>query len=213
MNNSEFINAIAPIIVKEAKKRGYKYPSAIIAQACLESNYGRSGLSAKAHNYFGLKCGSSWKGKSINMKTCEEYTTGTLTQIRDNFRAYDSMEEGVKGYFDFIATKRYNNLKEATSPIDYLNKIKSDGYATSSRYVNNVYAVLTSNSLTRYDEIRDVAPEENSVQRRLIETIAKDVVRGKYGNGEARKARIEAMGYDYKAVQSVVNELLKGEKK
>lgn len=124
MTNSEFINAIAPIIVKEAKARGYNYPSAIIAQACLESNYGRSQLSAKYFNFFGLKCGSSWKGKSVNMKTCEEYTTGTLTQIKDNFRAYDNMAEGVKGYFDFIKAKRYNNLKEATSPIDYLQRLR-----------------------------------------------------------------------------------------
>lgn len=208
MTNAEFINAIAPIIVKEAKARGYKYPSAIIAQACLESNYGRSGLSAKYFNYFGLKCGSSWKGKSVNMKTCEEYTTGTLTQIKDNFRAYDNMTEGVKGYFDFIKTKRYNNLKEATSPIDYLTKIKADGYATSSTYVNNVYSTLTSNSLTRYDG-EAVEQPHRSV---FIENIAKDVVRGKYGNGEARKSKIEAMGYDYKEVQAVVNELLKGKR-
>lgn len=212
MTNSEFINAIAPIIVKEAKARGYNYPSAIIAQACLESNYGRSQLSAKYFNFFGLKCGSSWKGKSVNMKTCEEYTTGTLTQIKDNFRAYDNMTEGVKGYFDFIKAKRYNNLKEATSPIDYLTKIKADGYATSSTYVNNVYSTLTSNNLTRYDGNSNTSEEVNSVQRRLIEAIAKDVVRGKYGNGEARKSRIEAMGYDYKEVQAVVNDILKGRK-
>ena len=210
MTNSEFINAIAPIIVKEAKARGYKFPSAVIAQACLESNYGRSILSAYYFNYFGLKCGSSWKGKSINMKTSEEYTTGTVTQIRDNFRVFDNMEAGVKGYFDFISTKRYNNLKEATSPIDYLNKIKTDGYATSSRYVTNVYNVLTSNSLTRYDG--ETVTDDISVQDKTIVNIAKDVIRGKYGNGQTRKAWIEQMGYNYNEVQKVVNELLKGGK-
>lgn len=38
-----------------------------------------------------------------------------------------------------------------------------------------------------------------------IEEIAKDVIRGKYGNGPARKETLEAAGYDYNAVQAEVN--------
>ena len=52
----EFINNIGYIIQEEAKARGYQVCSPIIAQACLESNYGVSMLSARWHNYFGLKC-------------------------------------------------------------------------------------------------------------------------------------------------------------
>lgn len=46
----------------------------------------------------------------------EEYTPGTLTQIKDNFRVYDNMEEGVKGYFEFIQLSRYQNLRGITDP-------------------------------------------------------------------------------------------------
>ena len=67
----QFIETIAPIIQKYAKKYGYKVVSPIIAQACLESKYGFSGL-AKYYNYFGMKCGSSWKGKSVVKDTKEE---------------------------------------------------------------------------------------------------------------------------------------------
>lgn len=45
------------------------------------------------------------------MRTQEEYREGTLTSIRDNFRVFDSMEEGVKGYFEFIQLERYRNLR------------------------------------------------------------------------------------------------------
>lgn len=45
------------------------------------------------------------------MRTQEEYREGTLTSIRDNFRVFDSMEEGVKGYFEFIQLERYRNLQ------------------------------------------------------------------------------------------------------
>lgn len=147
----QFINNIGYIIQEEAKDRGYKVCSPIIAQACLESNYGASMLSARWHNYFGMKCGSSWKGKSVNLTTKEEYTQGQLTTIRDNFRAYDSMEDGVKGYFAFINTKRYANLKNATTPREYLEFIKRDGYATSSSYVNSNMNVISRHDLERFD--------------------------------------------------------------
>lgn len=147
----QFINNIGYIIQEEAKDRGYKVCSPIIAQACLESNYGASMLSARWHNYFGMKCGSSWKGKSVNLSTKEEYTQGQLTTIRDNFRTYDSMEDGVKGYFDFINTKRYANLKNATTPREYLEFIKRDGYATSSSYVNSNMNVISGHDLERFD--------------------------------------------------------------
>ena len=145
-----FINQIAPIIQREAKARGYKVCSAIIAQAVIESRYGESGL-AKYHNYFGMKCGNSWKGKSVNLSTKEEYTPGQLTTIKDNFRVYDSMEEGVKGYFDFISTNRYSNLKSAESAQVYLERIKADGYATSSRYVQTNIDCIRKYDLYKWD--------------------------------------------------------------
>ena len=146
-----FINEIGYIIQEEAKKRGYKVCSPIIAQACLESNYGVSQLASRWHNYFGMKCGSSWKGKSINLSTKEEYTQGTLTTIRDNFRIYNSMEDGVTGYFDFINVKRYDNLKNASTPREYLTRIKNDGYATSSSYVQSNMNVINRHDLQRFD--------------------------------------------------------------
>ena len=147
----QFINEIAYIIQEEAKKRGYKVCSPIISQACIESAYGTSSLGFRWHNYFGMKCGSSWKGKSINLSTKEEYQPGQLTTIRDNFRVYDSMEEGVKGYFDFISTNRYANLKNASTPKEYLEFIKRDGYCTSNSYVSTCLSCISRHDLERFD--------------------------------------------------------------
>lgn len=149
-----FINKIAPIVQKYAKQYGYKLSSPIIAQACLESGYGLSSLASKYNNYFGLKCGSSWRGKSVNLQTKEEYKAGTYTTIIDNFRVYDNMDAGVKGYFDFISTNRYKNLKTATTPKQYLEYIKADGYATSSSYVANTMDIVTKYNLTKYDSTK-----------------------------------------------------------
>lgn len=147
----KFIDEIAPIIQKYAKLYGYKVASPIIAQACIESAYGTSSLGYKYHNYFGMKCGSSWTGRSVNLSTKEEYKAGTLTSIKANFRVYDSMDSGVKGYFEFISTKRYFNLKTAATAQEYLQKIKADGYATSSTYVSTNMSCVTKYNLTKYD--------------------------------------------------------------
>ena len=153
-NTEEFIGCIAPLVQKYAPRYNVKVISPIIAQAILESASGESSLGKKYHNYFGLKCGTLWKGKSVNLLTGEEYTPGTYTTIAADFRVFDNMEEGVKGYFEFLFRNRtrYNNLIGETDPYRYLQKIKDDGYATSSKYVQNVYAVIQRYNLTRFDD-------------------------------------------------------------
>lgn len=200
---STFIQKIAPIIQNECKKRGYKVASPIIAQACLESAFGTSSLGYRYHNYFGMKCGSAWKGKSVNLKTKEEYTPGTLTTIRDNFRVYDSMEAGVAGYFDFISTKRYANLKDARTSREYLEMIKADGYATSSKYVQSNMNLIVSYNLVKYDDFN--GPVYKPITPQLISA----VIDGIFGVGAARVINLRNEGYDSTAVQAKVNELYK----
>lgn len=150
-----FIDTIAPMLQKYAALNGYNpiVVPAMIAQACQESFYG-SGLSSLAtvyHNYWGMKVGtSSYQGKSVNMATKEEYTQGTLTSIRSNFRAYDSMEDGVKGYFDFLKYPNYNACKGANTPELFIYYLKAGGWATSSTYIQNLTAKLDTLNLRKY---------------------------------------------------------------
>ena len=189
-------------IYAQCKRIGVAYnnlcPIAVTAQACIESNYGRSTLSKNYHNYFGLKCGKNWKGKRATFKTKEEYVHGILTTIVAEFRAYNNMEEGVNGYYEFVDTKRYANLKGVTDPSVYVHNIKDDGYATSYSYVSNVLNVVQNISpiIGIYDKLHNV------------DEIAQEVIDGKWGNGEERKALLSLYGYDYNAVQQKVNEIL-----
>ena len=152
MTKNEFIEAIAAYVKKYAPSYGIRVHSPVIAQAVLESGWGQTKLASLYHNYFGLKCGSRWKGRSVSMQTQEEYTAGTLTTIRDNFRVFDSMEDGVKGYFEFLQLPRYQNLRGITDPVLYLKTIKADGYATDSRYVDSNLRIINQYHLTRYDK-------------------------------------------------------------
>jgi GH24 family phage-related lysozyme (muramidase) len=52
-------------------------------------------------------------------------------------------------------------------------------------------------------------PTSTSVKK-SNEEIAKEVVAGKWRNGNARKTALTKAGYDYKTIQSLVNKLLKG---
>lgn len=218
MTHKEFIEVIAKYVIKYANDYGIKVHSPIIAQAILESGWGGSTLASKYNNFFGLKCGGSWKGKSVNMATKEEYTAGTLTDIRANFRVFDSIEDGVKGYFEFINYSRYSNLKGVANPEEYCRLIKADGYATSSTYVNNLMRVIRDNNLTRFDGTQENVEKENEYMVsgdivgtqltgvEIIELLAKEVIKGRYGNGNERKKKL---GELYPIIQKRVNELCK----
>lgn len=218
MTHKEFIEVIAKYVIKYANDYGIKVHSPIIAQAILESGWGGSTLASKYNNFFGLKCGGSWKGKSVNMATKEEYIVGTLTDIRANFRVFDSIEDGVKGYFEFINYSRYSNLKGVTNPEEYCRLIKADGYATSSTYVTNLMRVIRDNNLTRFDGTQENVEKENEdmvsgeivgtqlTGAEIIELLAKEVIKGRYGNGNDRKKKL---GELYPIVQKRVNELCK----
>lgn len=143
MDKASFINLLKPPILKMSEERGYNRNCipAMIAQAACESAWGESELSKKYHNYFGMKCGSSWTGKSVNMITHEETPAGNVI-IKDNFRAFDSVEDGVKGYFDFLEYSRYAPLKSCTDSESYIRTIKVCGWATSSTYIKTLLTIL-----------------------------------------------------------------------
>ena len=68
----KFIEYIAPMMVAEAKKRGYSIVSTSIAQAIVESAANTSTLSKVYHNFFGMKAQKGYKGEYVRMRTKEE---------------------------------------------------------------------------------------------------------------------------------------------
>ena len=200
-----FIKTIAPLIVAEGKKRGYRVVSPVIAQAICEGRYGNSSLASKYHYHFGLKCGSNWKGKSVNMRTGEEYTPGVHTTINAYFRAYDTDDDGIKGYYDFISTNRYANLKTSNTPLEYITNLNRDGYATSSTYINTLNTIVKKYNLTVYDNF--------NIKHTDTAKVVNDVIAGKYGVGDARRIALVNAGYNYNVIQAAVNAKLGGKTK
>ncbi len=211
MKLQEFVDMLYPVIVRTAPMYGHACSRAVMAQAITESWKG-NGISylAKLNNFFGLKCGTSWKGRSVNLKTKEEYIIGNITTIKDNFRVYDSVEAGVKGYFEFVNTKRYQNLKGVRDPERYLNLIKLDGYATSSTYVQTCMKNLKYVPVDWKDEDGTYPEEMIIVESSILDGLAKEVIAGLWGTGEHRKKKLKMAGYSYEQIQKRVNEIIRG---
>jgi len=113
MTPQEFIIAIAPYCVKYAQKYGFKVASPAIAQACLESAYGTS-EKAKHHNYFGLKYRPN--RLTVNNGTFidgsyEQEIDGSYYAITDQWYNFDTMEQGVAGYYEFLNITNYAKLR------------------------------------------------------------------------------------------------------
>lgn len=166
MSNQEFIKQIAVYVKQYAPLYGIKVYSPIIAQAILESSYGTSELAVNAHNYFGLKY------REGRCKTCigiynkvgsEQNSDGSYTSSAMKWCKFKDMENGVIGYFDFINISNYANLKGVTDPRKYLENIKSDGYATSLKYVDNLMSVIEKWNLTEYDKKEETSMSNSSL--------------------------------------------------
>jgi hypothetical protein len=153
MTRNEFLKKISSIVVAENNKRGKPlFSSVVIAQALLESNWGQSKLMMKANAVFGIKCGSSWKGKCYNAKTQECFDGKNFSTISAYFRAYNSLEESVSDYFNLITkSSRYRKACTTNTPKECITAIKNGGYATDPNYVSSIMFLIEHYNLTKYD--------------------------------------------------------------
>jgi uncharacterized protein YraI len=152
----EFIAAAAP--GAQQGWRQYGVPASVtIAQAILESGWGRSGLSAVDRNYFGIKCQNGYYGTHAN--GCHVYTTtecdkaGRCFETQDAFRTYASMARSFADHGHFLRTnKRYAPAFAHTKdPDNFIAQVWKAGYATDPKYVAKVTGIMTTYDLYRYD--------------------------------------------------------------
>ena len=151
MTNTELIEKVAALAVADWNKTGVILPSVTIAQAILESGWGKSTLTTKGNALFGIKAGTSWKGKRLSLKTWEIYD-GKRVDITDAFRAYDSWEESVTDHSAFLGgIARYKNIVGNTDAEEVCKLLQQDGYATATNYAASLLKLINQHDLTRYD--------------------------------------------------------------
>lgn len=145
-----FIEVVGAIASTDMKNSGVA-ASLTIAQAILESAWGKSELTKTGNALFGIKATSNWKGKTLKRKTTE-YEDGKKVQVEAEFRAYATWEESVKDHSAFL--KKYKRYAKVIGETDYKEACKAvaaAGYATDPTYAKNLIELIETYELYNYD--------------------------------------------------------------
>lgn len=158
----------------------------------------------------------------LDVEEASQYALGknTLSAIVDTFCGY-LKKKGIKSGL-YISYSPFSGLinddirkKYSMWIAQYWNKCqyeKADIWQyTDQGTVKGINGYVDMNSLQN-DSILKAAPAPTPTNKKTVEQLAKEVIQGKWGNGENRKNKLIASGYDYNAVQSKVNELIKNRK-
>ena len=149
MDKKNFINSIKEGALKGQMDYGI-LPSLTIAQAILESSWGRSELAVKAKNLFGIKAFSNWKEKRITLPTTEWYH-GQRKIIEADFRVYDSINGSILDHNQLLASKRYEKVRGCKDYKTGCREIYYSGYATDPQYPEKLISIIEENRLYNFD--------------------------------------------------------------
>jgi peptidoglycan hydrolase-like protein with peptidoglycan-binding domain len=172
MNKDEFIQSIKIGALKGKAHYGI-LPSLTIAQAILESGWGKCQLAKEAKNLFGIKAFSNWTGKRITMKTTEWYD-GKKTIINADFRVYDSFNASIEDHNKLLSNSRYKPVRQCRNYKDACREIYNCGYATDPHYPEKLIKIIEENKLYDLDgenSINEAAADIDSQKIRKFQQL------------------------------------------
>lgn len=140
-----FISEMLPQARRAADELGVA-PESLIAQAALETSWGRrvprdaSGRSS--NNLFGLKASESWSGPRVAAGT-HELEGGTLRPATGEFRAYGSRAQSFQDYVALLRSDpRYAGALGTGGNVEaFAGALQRGGYATDPGYARKVSAI------------------------------------------------------------------------
>jgi flagellum-specific peptidoglycan hydrolase FlgJ len=126
--------------------------SVTIAQAALESDWGKSKLSTQGQNYFGIKATKSpGTAGVVNMPT-GEYLNGSYVTVNAPFKAYNNMADSFTDHGVFLKDNpRYAKLFTTNDPDTFARGLQSAGYATDPSYAAKLIKFMDTFNLYQYD--------------------------------------------------------------
>lgn len=216
---NNFINTLAPVVCnawikyrREEKKT--ISPAVILAQAAKES-----GWNLGAASLFGIK------GSDAEYDTTE-YIDGEYVNIKDSFEKYPDVMGAVYGYLDLM---QWNNYDDATAAntvegelyglTNAVNNTDRDAegnwvgynYATAPDYYETTLAIINDFDLRAFNDYvwsvvneTDDTEEIEQPSEKLNESVIDAIYRGEYGDGEERRQKLEAAGYNYADYQAAM---------
>lgn len=146
----------------QASMRADKVPASVtIAQAILESGWGRSSLNRYDHNFFGMKCFGSPGAIALGCRyygTTECGPSGCYSTT-DTFRAYRNDTDSYVDHGRALATlPRYRAAFAYTNnPDQFAREIHKAGYATDPNYANSLISLMKQFNLYQYNKLAALA--------------------------------------------------------
>ncbi|MCC4588670.1 flagellar assembly peptidoglycan hydrolase FlgJ [Xanthomonas sp. NCPPB 1067] len=135
---------------KAARELGVD-PRALVAQAALETGWGRRGIGngGDSNNLFGIKA-TGWNGARVTTGT-HEYVNGVKTTETADFRAYGSAEESFADYVRLLKNNsRYQPaLRAGTDIRGFARGLQQAGYATDPGYAAKIAAIANGPTIDR----------------------------------------------------------------
>jgi flagellar protein FlgJ len=127
-------------------------PKLLVAQAALESGWGRAALSGAdgrpAHNVFAIKAGAGWRGDTVTQRTLE-FVDGVAERRYERFRAYPDLAAGVADYIAVVKGALEHRTEGAADAEAYVDALTRAGYATDPDYGKKWLAVYHGERLGR----------------------------------------------------------------
>lgn len=148
---ARFINRIAPAAQQIGQEYDL-YPSIIIAQAALESDWGCSTLGkAPNNNLFGVK--GYFARQTVAQPTTEYDEQGHKFQVVSNFRQYASEYEALRDYAQTLEAPLYQGVhRQNTKNYREATRALCGRYATDPEYDRKLNQLIDTYQLTKYDD-------------------------------------------------------------
>jgi len=141
-----FVKKLWSLAKQAASKLGTS-PEILLAQAALETNWGKNilGTSGISHNLFNIKADTDWD-KKVTSVNAVEYKNGVLTKENAKFKNYESY---LESFMDYVNLLKNNNryagaLDKASNPEQFIKALHQAGYATDPNYGDKVLKILSS---------------------------------------------------------------------
>jgi len=148
-----FLDAAAQAAMTASARTGVP-ASVTVAQAILESDWGRSLLARSASNYFGVKALGGLGNDGVVWMTTGEYDAeGQAYETMSPFRAYRSLTDSLIDHDLMLSNgKRYSSaMQAATNPREFAQQLADAGYATDPAYADKLIGLMDRYDLYRLD--------------------------------------------------------------
>ena len=125
--------------------------SFVVADAALESGWGKSLLSVKGFNLFGVKADQSWAGETLAMQT-REYVNGQWVIVPALWRKYPDWLGSISDHAKFLLTNpRYKSCFASKTGVAFALAVQVAGYATDPDYASKLVSIIGQHNLSTLD--------------------------------------------------------------